>query len=96
VVTLSSIGFGVLDVMLPAAWSLCLDLGRAHTGVLTGAMNSAGLVGGFVCTVLFGYLVRATGGYRTPLRVVAGMVMVSAILFLFIDPNRPVWKEGGA
>jgi len=95
-VTLSSIGFGVLDLMLPAAWSLCLDLGRAHAGVLTGAMNSAGLAGGFVCTVLFGYLVRTTGGYRTPLRVVAGMVMLSAILFLLIDPNRPVWKEGEA
>jgi MFS family permease len=94
VVILSSIGFGVLDLMLPATWSLCLDLGRNHAGVLTGAMNSAGLAGGFVCTVLFGYLVRATGGYRVPLSAVAAMVMLSAILFTLIDPNRPVWKEG--
>jgi predicted MFS family arabinose efflux permease len=94
VVILSSIGFGVLDLMLPATWSLCLDLGRSHAGVLTGAMNSAGLAGGFVCTVLFGYLVRATGGYRAPLSAVAAMVMLSAILFMMIDPNRPVWKEG--
>jgi predicted MFS family arabinose efflux permease len=94
VVVLSSAGFGVLDLMLPATWSLCLDLGRAHAGVLTGAMNSAGLAGGFVCTVLFGYLVRATGGYRAPLIVVAAMVMTSAILFALIDPHRPVWKEG--
>jgi predicted MFS family arabinose efflux permease len=93
VVILSSAGFGVLDVMLPAAWSLCLDLGRAHAGALTGAMNSAGLAGGFVCTVLFGYLVRATGGYRAPLMVIAGMVMASAVLFLLIDPHRPVWEE---
>src|SRR5262249_55552642 len=83
VVILASIGFGVLDLMLPAAWSLCLDLGRVHAGVLTGAMNSAGLAGGFVCTVLFGYLVRATGGYRAPLSLVAAMVMLSAILFAF-------------
>jgi len=93
VVILSSIGFGVLDLMLPAAWSLCLDLGRVHAGVLTGAMNTAGLAGGFVCTVLFGYLVRATGGYRAPLCAIAGMVMLSAILFSRIDPYRPVWKE---
>jgi nitrate/nitrite transporter NarK len=93
VVVLSSIGFGVLDLMLPATWSLCLDLGRANAGVLTGTMNSAGLAGGFVCTVLFGYLVEATGGYRVPLCVVASMVMLSAILFLLIDPTRPVWKE---
>jgi MFS family permease len=93
VVTLSSLGFGVLDLMLPAAWSLCLDLGHAHAGALSGAMNSAGLAGGTVCTVLFGYLVRATGGYRVPLTVVAGMVMLSAGFFALIDPRRPVWKE---
>jgi ACS family glucarate transporter-like MFS transporter len=96
VVVLSSIGFGVLDLMLPAAWSLCLDLGRAHAGVLTGVMNSAGLAGGFVCTVLFGYLVERTGGYRTPLCVVAAMVMLSAILFSRIDPGQAVWKEEAA
>jgi len=95
VVVFSSVGFGVLDLMLPATWSLCLDLGHAHAGVLTGAMNSAGLAGGFVCTVLFGYLVRETGGYRAPLTVVAAMVMISAILFTFIDPNRPVWGKDG-
>jgi len=94
VVVLASMGFGVLDLMLPATWSLCLDLGRAHAGVLTGTMNSAGLAGGFVCTVMFGYLVRATGGYRAPLCVVAGMVMLSAILFSLIDPHRPVWNPG--
>ena len=93
VMILSPLGFGVLDLMLPAAWSLCLDLGRAHAGVLTATMNTAGLAGGFVCTVLFGYLVRATGGYRAPLCLVAAMVMLSAILFALIDPRRPVWKE---
>ena len=93
VVILSSIGFGVLDLMLPAAWSLCLDLGRAHAGVLTGTMNTAGLAGGFVCTVLFGYLVRETGGYRVPLCAISAMVMTSAVLFALIDPYRPVWDE---
>jgi MFS family permease len=93
VVVLSSLGFGVLDLMLPATWSLCVDLGRAHVGVLTGAMNSAGLAGGFVCTVVFGYLARSTGGYRAPLCAISAMVMLSAILFVLIDPHRPVWNE---
>lgn len=93
VVVLSSLAFGVLDLMLPAAWSLCLDLGQAHAGLLTGTMNTAGLAGGFVCTVLFGYLVRATGSYRLPLCVIAGAVMLSAVLFALIDPHHPVWKD---
>lgn len=94
IVVLASLGFGVLDLMLPAAWSLCLDLGRAHAGVLTATMNTAGLAGGFVCTVLFGYMVRATGGgYRLPLCVIAAMVMASAAIFALIDPHQPVWKD---
>lgn len=94
IMILASLGFGVLDMMLPAAWAVCLDLGRAHAGVLTATMNTAGMGGGFVCTVLFGYLVRATGGYRLPLCVIAAMVMSSAILFAFIDPHQAVWRQG--
>ena len=93
VVLFASAGFGILDLMLPCAWSLCLDIGRAHAGVITATMNTAGLSGGFVCTVLFGYLVRATGGYRAPLCLISAMVMLSAVLFLAIDPGKPVWEE---
>jgi MFS transporter, ACS family, glucarate transporter len=93
VVVFASLGLGVLDLMLPAAWSLCLDLGRTHAGVITGAMNTGGLTGGFACTLVFGFLVRATGGYRASLCTIAAMVMTSAILFLFINPARPVWRE---
>jgi MFS family permease len=93
VTLLAALGFGTLDLMLPAAWALCLDLGRSHAGALSAAMNTAGLAGGFVCTVFFGYLVRLTGGYRAPLCVIAAMVMMSAILFACIDPSKPVWKD---
>jgi hypothetical protein len=37
--------------------------------------------------------VRATGGYRTPLCAISAMVMVSAALYLTIDPRRPVWQD---
>ena len=93
IVILASVGFGVLDFMVPAAWALCLDLGRSHAGVLTGAMNTGGLAGGFVCTVLFGHIVQATGGYRVPLCAIAVMVFSGAVLFAFIDPRRPIWDE---
>jgi MFS transporter, ACS family, glucarate transporter len=56
-------------------------------------MNGAGMTGGFICTLVFGYLVRSSGGYRAPLCVIASMVMASAILFAFINPAKPVWKE---
>jgi ACS family glucarate transporter-like MFS transporter len=86
----SSLGFGVADLMLPAAWALCLDIGGDHAGLVTGMMNSAGQFGGFVCSVLFGYVVQATGSYETPLRGVAAMVLIAALLFTRIDASRPL------
>jgi len=41
IVVLSSLGFGVADLMLPVAWAICLDIGRRHSGVVTGSMNMA-------------------------------------------------------
>jgi MFS transporter, ACS family, glucarate transporter len=103
IVVLSTLGFGVADLMLPAAWAVCLDVGHRYAGVVTGTMNSAGQLGGFVCAVLFGYAVQAWGNYYQPLWLVAGMVMVAALLFTRIDPTRPlvtedrvVWSKKGA
>jgi nitrate/nitrite transporter NarK len=51
-------------------------------------MNTAGNIGGFVCTVIFGYVVKATGNYDLPLQGVAGMVALAAIIFAFIDCSK--------
>ena len=83
-----SLCFGVVDLMLPSAWALCIDLGRKYAGAVSGAMNTAGNLGGFVCATLFGYLVKATGNYHLPLFLIAGLLVISAGLFLFIDPTR--------
>jgi MFS transporter, ACS family, glucarate transporter len=92
-VVMLAIGFGAMDGMLPAAWALCLDVGGRHAGIVSGAMNSAGQFAGFLCTVLYGYAVTWTGSYDTPLYLIAAMVFVSAVLFLLIDPARPIVCE---
>jgi MFS family permease len=89
-----ALAFGVLDCMLPCAWAICLDVGGAHAGAVSGAMNTAGQAGGFVCNVLFGYLIAWSGSYNVPLLVIAVMVFVSSLLFVFIDPTRPVLDDG--
>jgi MFS family permease len=90
VIVLLALGFGVMDCMLPAAWALCLDIGGEHAGAVTGAMNSSGQFGGFVCSVVFGHLVQHYGDYNTPILLIAVMVMVAAVLFRCIDPARPL------
>ena len=89
-VVLLALGFGVMDCMLPAAWAMCLDIGGRHGGAVSGAMNTAGQAGGFVCTVLFGYLVKAFGDYDVPIFIIAGMVMISAWIFWRIDASKPL------
>ena len=88
-----TLGFGIMDCMLPSAWALCLDIGKDYAGVVSGAMNSAGNLGGFLCSIVFGYLVKASGQYNWSVAVVGIMVMLSAVLFLRIDPDKKVESE---
>ena len=91
-VVLLTLGFGVMDLMLPSAWAICLDISGPHAGAVTGAMNTSGQLGGFFCTVLFGYLVREFNDYNLPLFVIAGMVALAAFLFTRIDASRPLFE----
>ncbi|MBI4890944.1 MAG: MFS transporter [Acidobacteria bacterium] len=93
---LISLGLGVTDLMLPSAWATCVDIGGRYTGTVTGAMNSAGQLGGFLCTVLFGYIVALSGSYDLPLVVIAAMLTLSAVLFSRIDSSRPLFEEAEA
>ena len=90
-IALLTAGFGIMDLMLPSAWAVCLDIGGQHAGSVTGAMNSAGQFGGFLCTILFGYIVDHYGDYNAPLFVIAAMLLTSALLFSRIDATRPLF-----
>jgi nitrate/nitrite transporter NarK len=88
VIALASCGFGVMDLMLPAAWAMCMSLGGSFGGTASGLMNTAGNLGGWICTVAFGYTVSATGNYNLPVRAIAAMVVLAAVLFACIDCTR--------
>lgn len=88
-----SLCFGIFDLMLPSAWALCIDLGKQHAGSISGAMNTFGNIGGFCCGILFGYLVESSGNYNLPLYMIAGMLVVSAVLFSFINPTKPIVED---
>jgi nitrate/nitrite transporter NarK len=88
VVTVSTLCFGVMDLMLPAAWAMCLHLGGSCGGTATAVMNTAGNLGGLLCTVVFGYVIRGTGNYNLPLFGIAAVVVISAILFSRVDCSR--------
>jgi ACS family glucarate transporter-like MFS transporter len=85
IVVLATLGLGVMDLMLPSAWAMCMSIGGRYGGTATGVMNTAGNFGGWVGAIVFGYIVKATGDYNPPLRVIAGMVLIAALAFSRVD-----------
>ena len=88
IVVLAGAAFAVMDLMLPAAWAMCMAIGGRYGGTASGVMNTAGNLGGFVCTVAIGYIIAGTGDYSLPLQGVALMVLISAGLFAMIDCTK--------
>jgi predicted MFS family arabinose efflux permease len=85
IVALATASFGIMDLMLPSAWAMCMGLGGRCGGTATAMMNTAGNLGGWVCALIFGYVVKATGSYNLPLQVIAGLVFIAALLFARVD-----------
>jgi MFS transporter, ACS family, glucarate transporter len=88
IVALAGAAFMVMDLMLPAAWAMCMAIGGRFGGTASGMMNTAGNLGGFVCSVAFGYVVAATGNYNLPLQGIALMVVLAAVIFATIDCTK--------
>jgi MFS family permease len=88
IVVLAGAAFAVMDLMLPAAWAMCMAIGGRYGGTASGVMNTAGNLGGFVCTVAIGYIIAGTGDYSLPLQGVALMVLIAAGLFAMIDCTK--------
>ncbi len=90
-----SLSFAVSDFMLPNCWAVCLDIGKRYGGTVTGAMNMAGQMGSTIAAAAYGGLVGKYG-WNTPLIGLASLSLVSALLWLVIDPTRQLVREEAA
>jgi len=88
-----ALSYGCSDFALPSAWAVCLDVGQKHAGAVTGAMNTAGQAGSFLSTVMFGHVVTAFGSYNAPLVPIILMLALGTVLWLKIDPTKPLVPE---
>lgn len=88
-IVLLGIGMAFMDVTAPVAWAVAMDLGGEKSGTVSGAMNSAGLLGAYCMTTLFGYLANAYG-YQFPLIVIGIIVFVGAFLWLKINAEQKI------
>ena len=72
------------------AWSVCLAIGGRHAGVVSGAMNTFGNLGGALMPWVMGHMLEAFGSWNISLYSVAALYGVAALCWLGIDPESPI------
>ena len=85
-----ALSFGASDLILSLCWATCVDIGGKHAGTVSGTMNSLGQIGGVAAPMVFGHLVEKYGSWELPLLIAAGYYVVSAAMWMLIDPEQPI------
>jgi MFS family permease len=81
------------DIQLPGAWTACMDVGGKAVDTLSGTMNMMGNIGGFVSSIVCGYIVEQTGNWNLAFYVTAGAYLVGAVCWLGMDPVKPLEEQ---
>ncbi len=81
---------GVADLAVSSCWSICHDIGGRNAGIVTGAMNTWGNIGGAISPLVVGYAVGWWNSWTVPFYITAGVYLFGAICTLFVDPRRRV------
>ncbi len=85
-----ALSFGASDLILSVCWATCVDVGGKHAGTVSGTMNSLGQIGGVAAPMVFAHLVETYGSWELPLLIAAAYYVVSAAMWMFIDPEQPI------
>ena len=73
-----------------ASYSTCVDIGGDNAGTVAGIMNFFGQTGAFFLAIIFGKIADLTHTFNTPMLVLAGVLITGSLLWLFVDPSRPI------
>jgi nitrate/nitrite transporter NarK len=88
------LALGALLAALAVApgWAVCLEIGGTHAGVVTGAMNMFGNLGGAVSPLVVGEWLQRRGAWELPLWTVAGCYLLAMVCWLAVDPTERLAK----
>ena len=81
---------GVADLSVSSCWSICHDIGGRNAGIVTGAMNTWGNIGGALSPLVVGYAVGWWNSWTVPFYITAGVYLFGAICTFFVDPRKRV------
>jgi ACS family glucarate transporter-like MFS transporter len=92
VLCLSVAIFGA-DMTLSPSWSFCMDIGKEHSGKVSGMMNMAGNLGSFSTALAFPYLQSWTGSNESFFYLAAFLGLISIISWLNMNPLKSIDNE---
>lgn len=75
------------------SFSTCVDIGSNRVGTVAGIMNFSGNIGSFFLAIVFGKIIGITHNFNTPLLVVAGVLLIGSLFWLFVDPTKQIIVE---
>ncbi len=82
------------DLAMPGGWGACMDVGGKYAGSLSGSMNMMGNVGGAVAPMVVPWVLQmAGGGWNMNFYTFAGVYVIGALCWLFIDPVTPLEEQ---
>jgi ACS family glucarate transporter-like MFS transporter len=85
-------GLGAVGVA--PAWAVCLEISGGHAGVVSGAMNMFGNLGGTLCPIVVGVCVKRLGSWPIALATVAVLYLVAAALWLRVSVDEDRTRRG--
>lgn len=87
IIFLSIAIFGA-DMTLPSSWAFCADIGKEHSGAVSGTMNMAGNIGAFITALIFPYLLSWTGNTNLFFIVGAVLNVIAIALWYNMKPQK--------
>ncbi|MDX2269139.1 MAG: MFS transporter [Bryobacter sp.] len=82
--TFIAAAFGMTMFTLGAAFSICIELGKENSAVMTATMNTAGQVGGTLSPIVLAYLVEWFNDWNLPLFVLAALYGAAVLSWVLI------------
>jgi sugar phosphate permease len=83
-----------LELTVGVSWAVALDIGDEFAGSVSAVMNTAGNLGATFSAAATGYIVTAFG-WNEAFFVIAGLALLAALIFLWIDASQKVYSETG-
>ncbi len=82
--SLIATAFGMTMFTLGAAFSICIELGKENSAVMTATMNTAGQVGGTLSPIVLAYLVEWYNDWNLPLYLLAALYAAAVLSWILI------------